>query len=96
MRDYNKLLDLLNDCDFKILWPTKIIILDCSINESIYRRKKFQNNPEFKNWFDFNFLNNLKDFYINELPKIIKCPIVSIDTTNNTIAEVDNIIKRNL
>jgi len=94
MGDYKKLLKFLLEFEYKILWPTKIIIFDCSINESISRRKKFQNNIEFKKWFNVSFLNNLKDFYDNELSKIINVKTISIDTTNKTISDVDKTIKK--
>jgi len=96
MKDYEKLLELLKKIKHEILWPTRIIILDCSIDESITRRKEFKYNPEYKNWFNKTFLENLKDFYYKELPEIIKIKTILIDTTNKTIPEVDELIKKHI
>lgn len=94
--DYSKLLDLLEKHKHEILLPTKIIILDCATHESIMRRKKFKNNPMYKNWFDQVFLENLMDFYRNELHRIIRVKTVSINTTHTTIPETDIVIRQNL
>ena len=93
MTDYEKILNLLKSIRHEILLPTKIIILDCSVEESIKRRDGFQNVVESRNWFDKKFLLNFRDFYHNELSKIVKVKLVFIDTSNKTIPEVNKMIK---
>jgi glycosyltransferase involved in cell wall biosynthesis len=96
MTDYKKILKLLENIKHEILLPTKIIILDCSIEESIKRREIFQNIIKYKNWFDKEFLLNFRDFYYNELSKIVKVRLVFIDTSNKTILEVNNIVTKEI
>jgi glycosyltransferase involved in cell wall biosynthesis/thymidylate kinase len=93
MTDYEKILNLVKNIKHEILWPTKVIVLDCSIKESIKRRNKFKNVIEYKKWFDKDFLLNFKDFYDNELSKILNIRPVFIDTSDKTILEVDKVIK---
>ncbi len=93
MTDYKKILNLLKSIRHEILLPTEIIVLDCSIEESIKRRNKFQNIVEYKNWFDKKFLLNFRDFYHNELSRIVKVKTVFVDTSNKTISEVNKVMK---
>ena len=67
MTNYKKILNLLKSIKHEILLPTKIIVLDCSIEKSIKRRNKFKDVVKYKNWFDKRFLLNFRDFYYNEL-----------------------------
>lgn len=96
MTDYGKILKLLENIKYEILWPTKIIVLDCSIKESIKRRKRFQNIIEYRKWFDQKFLVNFSDFYHNELPKILKVKPIFVDTSNKTILEVKNEVMKEI
>ena len=93
MTNYKKILNLLKSIKHEILLPTKIIVLDCSIEKSIKRRNKFKDVVKYKNWFDKRFLLNFRDFYYNELSKIVKIKLVFIDTSNRTISEVNKMIK---
>ena len=93
MNDYEKILNLLKSIRHEILFPTKIIVLNCSIEESIKRRNRFQHVVEYKNWFDEKFLLYFKDFYYNELSKIVKVKPIFVDTSNKTISEVNKVIK---
>lgn len=92
MSEFEKILKLFHDIRHEILLPTNLIVLDCSIEESIRRRDKFRNIVEYKNWFDRGFLLNFKGFYYNELPKIIKIKPKFIDTSDKTIPEVSELI----
>lgn len=96
MKDYEKIISLLLSNKDKILFPTKVVILDCSIEKSIERRKAFKDNPKYQEWFNKSFLNNFRKFYFEELNKIINVNTITIDTTNKSIKETDAVIKKEL
>lgn len=76
-----------------ITFPTKLILLDVDVNESLKRRKVYAHNPEYTNWFDRDFLSYMRDFYENEMKKFIKIDVFYLNTTNLSAAEIANKLK---
>ena len=87
-KEYEKLLGLYGKIKNTITFPTHMIYLDVSIEESLKRRMAYSNIDMYKNWFNPTFLNHFRYFYRTELKKFIPIELSYIDTFNLTMKEV--------
>lgn len=58
-----------------------MVILDVSVEESIKRKLKRDKKVQYP-WNSYDFLKYFRYFYKHEIPKILKCPYVVINTDN--------------
>lgn len=91
--EYDSLLLVFEGIRNTITYPTHIIYLDVSIEESIRRRQNFANEDKYKNWFDTTFLGYLKEFYVTELKRFFPEILLHLDTTNMEIEDVSERIR---
>ncbi|MFA6227445.1 MAG: glycosyltransferase [Candidatus Paceibacterota bacterium] len=91
--EYKSLLEVYEKVKHTITFPTHLIYLDVSIEESLKRREIYSKNIKYKNWFDPTFLGYFKEFYKNELKKFLPIKISYIDTTDLKMREVKMKIK---
>lgn len=69
-----------------------IVILDVSVNESKKRKLKRDKKVQYP-WNSHDFLKYFRYFYKHELPKILKCPYILINTDNLNELQSKKIIK---
>jgi glycosyltransferase involved in cell wall biosynthesis/thymidylate kinase len=94
--EYQSLLNLYNKIMCTITFPTHLVYLDTSINESIRRRKASIHDDRYANWFNPQFLEYLKEFYVVELPKILPLKPLYLDTSAMTPDDVAEYLQRSL
>lgn len=88
LEEYTSLLYVYEGIKHTIAFPTHVIFLDVSIDESIKRRIVYSGDVRYKNWFDPVFLGYLKEFYTTELKKFFPEILLYIDTTDLKIDDV--------
>lgn len=88
--EYSLLLRVYEGIKHTITFPTHVIYLDVSIDESIERRVPYSKDSRYKNWFDPIFLGYLKEFYTTELKKFFPIILLYVDTTDLQIEDVAN------
>ena len=88
--EYSLLLRVYKGIKHTITFPTHVIYLDVSIDESIERRAPYLKDSRYKNWFDPIFLGYLKEFYTTELKKFFPTILLYVDTTDLEIEDVAN------
>lgn len=93
-KEYKLLLNFYNEVKHIITFPTHIIYLDVSIEESLKRRKIYSKYSIYKNWFNPLFLKYFKEFYQKELKKILPVPFSYINTNNLNKKEVAKKIQK--
>jgi len=91
--EYDSLLLVFEGIKNTITFPTHIIYLDVSVDESIKRRQIFADDGKYKNWFDPKFLGYLKDFYTTELKRFFPEILLYLDTTDMKINDVSDRIQ---
>lgn len=94
--EYNSLLRVYERIKHTITFPTHVIYLDVSVDESIRRRIHYAEDNKYKNWFDPSFLDYIKEFYATELKKFFPEIFLYVDTTSLEIEEVNSKIKNAL
>ncbi len=90
LEEYESLLLVFEGIKNTITFPTHVIYLDVSVDESIRRRQDFANVDKYKNWFDPVFLRYLKEFYTTELKKFFPEILLYLDTTSMKIEDVSD------
>lgn len=88
--EYISLLRVYEGIKHTIIFPTHVIFLDVSIEESIKRRLSYSEDIRYKNWFDPVFLGYLKEFYNTELKKFFPEVLSHIDTNDLKVEDVAN------
>ncbi len=86
--EYISLLRVYKGIKHTITFPTHVIFLDVSINESIKRRISYSKENRYKNWFDPVFLGYLREFYTTELKKFFPTILLHIDTSGLNLEDV--------
>jgi thymidylate kinase len=89
--EYTSLLHVYEGIKHTITFPTHVIYLDISIDESIKRRASYSKDDRYKYWFDPVFLGHLKEFYTKEFKKFFSATLLYIDTTS---LEVEDVVDR--
>ena len=92
--EYTSLLRVYEGIKHTIIFPTHVIFLDASIEESIKRRLSYSEDIRYKNWFDPMFLVYLKEFYTTELKEFFPEVLSHIDTTDLKVDDVANKINK--
>lgn len=94
--EYTLLLHIYEGIKDIITFPTHMIFLDVSIEESIKRRSVHSKDVKYRNWFNPLFLSYLKEFYITEFKKFFPEILLYIDTTDLKFEDVSNKINEAL
>jgi glycosyltransferase involved in cell wall biosynthesis/thymidylate kinase len=94
--EFDSLLLVFEGIKNTITFPTHVIYLDVSVDESLKRRSAFANDDRYKNWFNPLFLSYLREFYTREFKKFFPEVLLYLDTTNTKISDVSSKIRKTI
>ncbi len=92
--EFDSLLLVFEGIKNTIIFPTHVIYLAVSVDESRKRRRAFANDDRYKNWFNPLFLSYLREFYTREFKKFFPEVLLYLDTTNMKISDVSSKIRK--